>query len=102
MFGAKAAWAGAKTGAKTMHRGASRWAGKYGSDAKLPGKRLADGSPDLDRQVALNRRGSRRMMGAYGAGGVLGLSSMRGSSGSEGIQPRSMGGTTMGGPPQMY
>lgn len=85
----------AAAGAKSWHGKASRWAGKFGSDAKLPGS-VTDGVADTARQQALDARGSFRVNAGLGIGAATMVTrNTRSSSGRDGLNPHSMGGTTL-------
>jgi len=92
-------------GAKNWHGKASRWAGKFGNQEKLPGSivggkmengKIVGGAMDQARRDAIDARGQTRVNVGLGLGAATMVTrKTRNSSGRDGLSPHSMGGTTL-------
>lgn len=98
------AWGGVKAG----HKSASNWAGRLGGTTTKGRETVGTGKSAMNRPITrqmtdaeLDARGRRRVNTGLGvAGGLMGVRTIRGSesgssSGANGLQAHSMGGTTM-------
>jgi len=87
---------------KRWHTAASKAAGNIGGDTRIRNK-LGDAATDSAAvEAARFRRGQHITNAGIAVGGMSMVRGARGSSGSEGIQPHSIGGTTGAPPPPMY